>query len=83
MKRFYDGQLLEREDYERKTYLEFEREDGEHMQVPEDDIEFRAICEVCEEVIKPSEMARLGVQTAVCEEHLTEELKEAKKGDEN
>jgi len=77
-KRYYDGQILEREDYERKTIYEFEREDDGIKQVPEDEIEFRAICAVCDEVKKPSEVTRVGHQTAVCEEHLSDEVKEAR-----
>lgn len=83
MKRFYDGQLLDHEDYERKTYLEFEREDGEHMQVPEDDVEWRAECGVCGTVKHPSELARIGIDTQVCESHLTDELREAKESEED
>jgi len=74
---YYDGQILEREDYERKTYYEFEREDDGITQVPKDDVEFRFQCDVCEEVKEYSEVTRVGVQTHVCDGHVSDEVLEA------
>jgi len=74
---FYDGQILEREDYTRKTYLEFEREDDGIKQVPKDDVEYRFECDVCGEIKDYGEVTRVGLNTHSCDEHVSDEVLEA------
>lgn len=77
-KKYHDGQILEREDYERKTYYEIE-EDGETRQIPEEEIEFRSVCDLCGELKQPFETVRVGMAgspTTVCREHVSDEIRE-------
>lgn len=78
--RKYDGELIDLDDYERKTYLEKSLdEDGAVKQIPKEEVEYVFECDHCGEMKEYTEVTPIGagISGHVCREHIDDEVLEA------